>query len=47
MFGLHVSAFVTGIEMWGTDEQKAYWQKKLKEQAIFGTYGDLNHCFFI
>lgn len=40
MFGLHVSAFVVAIDMWGTEEQTTYWKKRLNENAIFGTYGN-------
>lgn len=38
IFGLHVSAFMVPIELWGTDDQVKYWQQLAKEKPVFGTY---------
>lgn len=38
IFGLHVSAFMVPIDLWGTDEQRAYWKREINEKPIFGTY---------
>lgn len=37
-FGLHLTAFLVPIDLWGTDEQRKYWEKEVKEKPIFGTY---------
>lgn len=34
-----MSAFEVPIDLWGTDEQRAYWKRKIQEQGVFGTYG--------
>jgi acyl-CoA oxidase len=38
IFGLHVSAFMIPIELWGTEEQVKYWKKLASEKPVFGTY---------
>lgn len=38
MFSLHVSAFRVPIDLWGTDEQREFWQREITEKPIFGTY---------
>ena len=48
-FTLHDQAFKVSIDLWGTEEQSAHWNKLMSENAIFGTYAqtELGHGTYL
>ena len=40
---------MVSVELWGTPEQNAYWNKLMKENVIFGTYvqTELGHGTYV
>lgn len=49
LFTLHGSMVRTSIELWGTEEQRAFWIPKLKDYSIMATYAqtEIGHGTYV